>query len=179
MLAELSSQIAEACRGPAATLSQRIIACLQVATRDPLLLPYVQKPSDPKNYIRYLLHEDPEGRFSIFSLVWNKGQITPVHGHNFWCAYGVVSGTLTENFYAYDAAVNKAKRRGIYQRAPGYACFHEAGLDIVHRLSNTGVEQAISLHVYGTVGAEPRRQVSREVSNFAGAKHINRLVEAE
>jgi len=172
----LARQIA-AHTGAPAELPQRVIESLHAAALDPLLLPYVEHAPDHENYARYLLHEDPQQQFSIFSLVWNPGQMTPAHGHNYWCAYAVVKGVLTENFYCYNAATDTATLTSTHQRGPGYACFHDAGLDIVHQLSNTQTEPAISLHIYGTVGAELRRQAPRDHTNFDEARHINRLVE--
>lgn len=179
MIADLASQIVAACAGPAPELSRRVRDSLKSAVMDPLLLPYVQKPSDPNSYARYLLHEDPQQRFSILSLVWNPGQITPVHGHYFWCGYAVVTGTITEACYAYDPDQEKAKFISTQERPAGYACFHEPGLGIIHRLSNAGAEQAISLHIYGTGAAESRRYADREDTKLAQTKHINWLVEVE
>ncbi len=177
MLKILTDQIAAACDGPEWEFPQRLMDHLTIAVRDPRIQTDVAKQPDSENYARYLLYEDPGQRFSVFSLVWNSGQLTPPHGHNYWCAYAVISGTITENFYAYDAATDTAKLIETHQRMPGYVCFHEAGLETVHRLSNRGAEPALSLHIYGTTGAETRRFAKREQIDFAGARHINRLVE--
>jgi predicted metal-dependent enzyme (double-stranded beta helix superfamily) len=54
---------------------------------------------DPARYMRHLLYVDPDGDFVMSVLVWLPGQQSPIHGHEVWCAYGVVEGELTEEQY--------------------------------------------------------------------------------
>ena len=57
-------------------------------------------------YARHVLHSDPEGRFTILSIVWDVGQFSPAHAHHTWCGYGVLDNSLEETVFRYDAARN-------------------------------------------------------------------------
>ena len=41
-------------------------------------------------YRQYLLHCDPQQRFSVVSFVWGPGQTTPVHDHTVWGLVGML-----------------------------------------------------------------------------------------
>src|SRR6185369_16517064 len=55
--------------------------------------------SDPNHYTRNAIHLDPNGRLSLFALVWLPGQWTPVHDHGSWGVVGVLEGLLEERAY--------------------------------------------------------------------------------
>ena len=46
--------------------------------------------------MRHVLYVDPAGAFVMTAITWLPGQVSPVHGHQVWCAYGVAEGELTE-----------------------------------------------------------------------------------
>ena len=46
----------------------------------------------PDTYRQYLLHRDPQERFSVISFVWGPGQKTPIHDHTVWGLVGVMRG---------------------------------------------------------------------------------------
>jgi len=46
----------------------------------------------PDHYLQYLLHVDPQQRFSVVSFVWGPGQRTPVHDHRVWGMIGMLRG---------------------------------------------------------------------------------------
>ena len=48
----------------------------------------------PQQYTQYLLHLDPEERFSVVSFVWGPGQGTPIHNHTVWGILGVLRGAV-------------------------------------------------------------------------------------
>ena len=62
-------------------------------------LPPDRRTANHQNYARHLLHADPAGRFSVLSIVWSPGQMSPVHGHHTWCAVGVFKGEIEETFF--------------------------------------------------------------------------------
>lgn len=113
---------------------------------DPLLLLGRDCPCRAETYVRHLLHEDAAEGWAVAALVWRPGQMSPVHGHNAWCAVGVHRGILAETFYA---PGDPPVPTGIAMRRPGDITFGPARPDAIHRLANLGTETAISIHAYG------------------------------
>ena len=112
--------------------------------------------ADPDHYARNAIYVPDDGRLSLFALVWNPGQWTPVHDHGTWGVVGVVSGVLEEQAYVPDG-VAMGMDEGI-RMTPGALILMAQGTvttfvpnpDHIHR---TGVpaerKQAVSLHLYG------------------------------
>jgi len=105
-------------------------------------------------YARHLLHRDPGNRFIVLSLVWNPGQMTPIHDHSCWGIMGILHNSLEE--VCYDRLDDGSR--------PGFAEIEQTrGADVgrgsvsyllppyeeIHRIGNTSDEQTISIHVYG------------------------------
>ena len=106
---------------------------------------------DPARYMRHLLYVDPDGDFVMSVLVWLPGQQSPVHGHEVWCAYGVVEGELTEEQYrAAGNAIEPAKTTVL--RAGDIADL-DVDRSVIHRVCNRSDAPLASLHLYG-VAAE-------------------------
>ena len=99
---------------------------------------------DPTGYMRHVLYVDPEGDFVITAITWLPGQVSPRHGHQVWCAFGVAEGELTEEQFRPDLSELKTT----HYRAGDMA---EQDLDcrIVHRVSNRAARTLVSLHLYG------------------------------
>ena len=129
-------------------LASEVQAALRDATAGTGWLPPERRRADHQRYARHLLYGDPDGRFSILALVWDHGQMSPVHGHLCWCAVGVYHGTLTETRYREDAVGRPPIPIGSTRRSAGTLSF-EAASTSIHRLANESGELAISLHVYG------------------------------
>jgi predicted metal-dependent enzyme (double-stranded beta helix superfamily) len=55
--------------------------------------------SDPEHYARNAIHIDPDGLLSLYALVWEPGQWTPIHDHGTWGVVGVHEGMLNECNY--------------------------------------------------------------------------------
>lgn len=112
----------------------------------------------PDRYAQYLLHCDPDDRFSVVSFVWGPGQRTPVHNHTVWGLVGVLRGSERSEEY---------ELRDGLPVATGETRLMECGqIDAVsptigdwHRVTNTSDRVAISIHVYGDVGALHRRKL--------------------
>ena len=102
----------------------------------------------------YNLHSDPEDRYSVISVVFDVGYVTPVHDHGTWGVVGIWRGEEREERF----------RRVDDGATPGYAKLQLAG-DVVngpgavgwvippdqevHRVSTASPTPAYSIHVYG------------------------------
>jgi predicted metal-dependent enzyme (double-stranded beta helix superfamily) len=100
------------------------------------------------NYARHVLHGDAAGRFSILSIVWNPGQMSPIHAHLTWCAVAVYRGTLIETLFRADATGSTPVALRTVTRTAHTLSF-DWPLTAIHRVANEGAETAISIHVYG------------------------------
>ena len=49
---------------------------------------------DPTRYMRHVLYVDPGDAFVITAITWLPGQVSPLHGHRVWCAFGVAEASL-------------------------------------------------------------------------------------
>ena len=161
----LADHVEAAICAPVTEMAERMEIVFSAAVLDRSLVPEQARRAQPGSYARHLLHADPQGRFSIVALAWGPGQFSPVHAHHTWCSYAVVSGTLTETTYEYDARSGIATPLASEELGFGASRFEYAGLSAVHKLGNAGDNVAVSLHIYGIDG--PRI-----------ATHVNRLVHA-
>jgi 3-mercaptopropionate dioxygenase len=121
----------------------------------PDVLTAEQRLGSPDGYRGHTLHVEPDGSFSIVGLVWRPGQLTRIHDHVTWCAFGVIQGVEHEDLF--DADLNLI---GDSDNHVGDVSGFAPPGDI-HRVRNTGEQTAISIHVYGTdvtrVGSSARR----------------------
>jgi predicted metal-dependent enzyme (double-stranded beta helix superfamily) len=112
--------------------------------------------ADPDRYARNAIHIDDDGNLSLFALVWNPGQWTPVHDHGTWGVVGVVTGVLEERNLI-RVSPDDGRDRGIALAEGGVILMSEGTVttfvpnpDHIHM---TGVPseraQAVSLHLYG------------------------------
>jgi len=132
----------------------------------PLLLDLIQQAdtflephhyrSDPHHYTRNLVYAAPDGRISLYALVWLPGQWTPVHDHGSWGVVGVLEGVLEEHSYVRlspdrgaDTGIDLV-RGGVILLGPGSVTSFVPNPDHIHK---TGVPSdrpvVISLHLYG------------------------------
>ena len=103
---------------------------------------------DPTRYMRHVLYVDPDGDFVMTAITWLPGQVSPLHGHHVWCAFGVAEGELTEEQFSPDLSRLKTT---VYRA--GDMADQDLDCRIVHRVSNRGAKTLVSLHLYG-VSAE-------------------------
>ena len=147
-LQRLIDNLDAAVSGPADALAHGITAALKSAVSEPDWLPAERRRASHENYARHVLHGDAEGRFSILSIVWNPGQVSPIHAHHTWCGVAVYRGTLVETFFRHDtAAVAPVAIRTVTRAA--HTLSFDRPLTAIHRVANEGAETAISIHVYG------------------------------
>ena len=121
----------------------------------PDVLTTAQRLGSPDDYRGHTLYVAPDGSFSIVALVWRPGQLTRIHDHITWCAFGVIQGVEHEELF--DADLNLIGRSA--NHVGDVSGFAPPG--DIHRVHNTGAETAISIHIYGTditrIGSSARR----------------------
>ncbi len=135
--------IAAAVRAPLDGRPAAVADAIAPFLRDPTLLDGRDCPSSPDRYARHLLGAG-EG-YAVVALVWRPMQMSPVHAHRTWCAFGVHRGILTEHHH--DAAT--LRPQAAFLRCEGDTCHGAADPSLIHRLGNCGAEAAISIHAYG------------------------------
>jgi 3-mercaptopropionate dioxygenase len=104
-------------------------------------------------YARRLLHKDPEGRYSVVVMVWDKGQGTALHDHaGSWCVECVYRGRIRVVSYDLQGSED-APLLDFKQGREVSAGVGEAGALIppfeYHTLENAQDTPAVTIHVYG------------------------------
>ncbi len=133
---------------PAILASARPLLAGLIANDDWLLEEFAQPGAD--TYRQYLLHRDPQERFSVISFVWGPGQKTPIHDHTVWGLVGVMRGA--ERCCEFE--------RNAGGRVVSSGCEHilRAGeveavsptVGDIHTVANALEDRAsVSIHVYG------------------------------
>lgn len=104
----------------------------------------------PEYYQQYLLHCDPQERFSVVSFVWGPGQTTPIHDHTVWGLIGMLRGAERGERFELCAPGQPMRKidedilraRQVERVSPT--------LGDIHRVSNVYDDRvSISIHVYG------------------------------
>jgi 3-mercaptopropionate dioxygenase len=125
-----------------------------------------ERSGDAEGYCSYSLHTEPDGSFSVVALVWQPGQVTPIHDHVTWCVFGVIQGVECEELFTLDeergCLVEAGTRVNVVGGVSGFAPPGD-----IHRVRNVGADTAISIHVYGTdvtrIGSSVRRNYEQPV----------------
>jgi predicted metal-dependent enzyme (double-stranded beta helix superfamily) len=142
------------------TTARLVAGALERRLPSPDVLTAEQRIGDPDTYRSHVLHVEPDGSFSIVALVWRPGQVTPIHDHVTWCAFGVVQGVEWEELFTLDEETQRLVAAGSNPNRTGEVSGFAPPGDI-HRVRNPGEETAISIHVYGTdvsrIGSSVRR----------------------
>ena len=118
---------------------------------------------DPDRYKQHILHVEPDGSFSIVSLVWLPGQETAIHDHVSWCVVGVHEGEESEERFTVveDNGESYLTLEATGTNPEGLVVWLSPPGDI-HRVTNTDDETTISIHVYGAdisvLGTSIRRE---------------------
>lgn len=101
--------------------------------------------------MRHVLYVDPDGAFVMTAITWLPGQVSPAHGHQVWCAFGVAEGELTEEHF--QASNGKLTVLKTSTHRPGDIADRDLHGKSIHRVSNRSRGTLVSLHLYG-VSAE-------------------------
>ncbi len=119
------------------------------------LFPAAEFPPPPKGETgarRYLLQEDPDGRFAIYMLALNPGNSTKPHDHTTWAVVVSVEGQELNKVYRRTddgTAAGQARlelvREVMVEPGAGIALMPED----IHSIHTTGSESTRHLHVYG------------------------------
>ncbi|MBX3117884.1 MAG: cysteine dioxygenase family protein [Fimbriimonadaceae bacterium] len=149
MIALLDDAVAEA---QCSTLCHRVKDALEqiVACGEDFIPAELLKPH-PESYARRLVHNDPEGRYTILAMVWGKGQGTKLHDHaGKWCVECVYRGRI--RVVSYDLVREDGDMLHFAPQQEIYAGVGEAGALIppyeYHTIENTEQEPTVTIHVY-------------------------------
>jgi predicted metal-dependent enzyme (double-stranded beta helix superfamily) len=159
-LQRLADQIGRAVTlGPDA-MAREIKAALHDATAESGWLPPERRRASHEHYARHLIYSDPGDRFSILAIVWDRGQMSPIHAHHCWCAVGVYQGMLTETHYREGAAGEPPVEIDSARHVAGESTFDASGAAI-HRIANYSGVLAVSIHAYGVAADRISTGVNR------------------
>jgi len=128
-----------------------VAAALEQALAGKSWLRPEHRVGDPMRYMRHVLYVDPQGAFVMTAITWLPGQVSPVHGHQVWCAYGVAEGELTEEQFRLVDGHLLPVQTHLYK--PGDVAERDTDRTAIHRVSNRSRATIVSLHLYG-VSAE-------------------------
>jgi predicted metal-dependent enzyme (double-stranded beta helix superfamily) len=149
---------------PAIDVAREVAEAVGRKLGTPGMLTEEQQVHSDESYRQHLLYVDPEGRFSIVSLVWMPGQQTVIHDHVSWCVVGVHQGNEEETLYRY--VDNGVESPYLVQYAhsvnqEGTTSYFVPPGDI-HKVCNSSETKVISIHVYGAdisvLGSSVRRR---------------------
>lgn len=151
-----------------ATLLERVRPCLvQLIAQDDWLPEQFAVPH-PTYYQQYLLHCDPQQRFSVVSFVWGPGQKTPVHDHTVWGLIGVLRGAEAGTPYSLHAAGEPMCKGEPVRLDPRDIEVVSPAIGDIHRVENAFHDRvSISIHVYGANIGAVRRHVYDEATGQA------------
>lgn len=122
-------------------------------------LPEALAQPHPIHYQQYLLHRDPEARFSVVSFVWGPGQKTPVHDHTVWGVIGMLRGAERAAPYAFKDG-RPVPVAGEVRLEPGDVELVSPTIGDIHLVSNAYDDRvSISIHCYGADIGKVRRHV--------------------
>ena len=116
----------------------------------PELLTEAQMQPEDTCYSRHVLHVEPDGSFSIVSLVWLPCQETAIHDHVSWCVVGVYRGEESETTYRLeDSGTDQhlvITNQSVNSVGSTVALVPPGD---IHRVKNSCDGVAVSIHVYG------------------------------
>jgi predicted metal-dependent enzyme (double-stranded beta helix superfamily) len=144
------TQVIDAHEGNEPVILEKGGAILKQLIENDDWLPERYAKPDPQYYQQYLLHADPDDRFSVVSFVWGPGQKTPVHNHTVWALIGMMRGCEVGELFEYTEDGNSMRSLGAEQLNPGDVDCVSPTLGDIHRVSNFYDDRvSISIHVYG------------------------------
>jgi predicted metal-dependent enzyme (double-stranded beta helix superfamily) len=143
-----------------AALVERVRPCLStLIAADDWLPPQFTIPH-PTWYQQYLLHCDPQQRFSVVSFVWGPGQQTPIHDHTVWGLIGMLRGAEIGTRYAAGEPGSPMRVGEAERLEPGAIDVVSPAVGDVHVVRNAYVDRvSISIHVYGANIGSVKRHV--------------------
>lgn len=124
-----------------------------VRSGEDFLLPEHMAPAQGR-YARHLVHLDPQGRYSMLAMVWDKGQGTPVHDHaGMWCCECVYRGRIKVDSYRMEGNDETDETVKFHLEQTIFAGPGEAGALIPpfdhHTIENDIETPSVTIHIYG------------------------------
>jgi predicted metal-dependent enzyme (double-stranded beta helix superfamily) len=140
-----------AAEADSARVAAGVAALLEPALADTELIEPQHREPYADRYRQHLVHVDPDGRYSIVTLVWRPGHATPIHDHQCWCVVGVWRGIERETSYELrtDGEREWLAETSSSLARPGHVTALVPPEEDIHKVENAGDRLAISLHVYG------------------------------
>ncbi|GBH11804.1 Predicted metal-dependent enzyme of the double-stranded beta helix superfamily [Pseudomonas syringae pv. actinidiae] len=140
----------------------------QLVSHDDWLADEFTQP-DPARYQQFLLHADPQQRFSVVSFVWGPGQRTPIHDHRVWGLIGMLRGAEHSQGYLRNTQGRFETSGPAIRLQPGQVEALSPHSNDVHQVGNAFDDQvSISIHVYGAdIGT-----VKRAVYDLDGSEKL-------
>lgn len=107
---------------------------------------FAPPPAGEKGSRRYLLHEDPGGRFALYLNALNPGNETKPHDHTTWAVVVAVDGEELNKVYAPKAGGGmEIVREVVVKPGTGIALMPED----IHSIHTQGAVPTRHLHMYG------------------------------
>ena len=125
--------------------------------KSPAWLRPEHRVGNPSAYMRHLLYVDSDGDFVITAITWLPGQVSPVHGHQVWCMFGVAEGELTEE--QFQGSSLQSMKNSLLRK--GEIADRDLECTLVHRVSNRGSTPLVSLHLYGVAAEKLTTGINR------------------
>ena len=130
-----------------------------LTTHDDWLPDLYAQPS-PQRYQQFLLHADPDNRFSVVSFVWGPGQTTPIHDHTVWGLVSVLRGAEISQMFGQDDSGHWVPAGEPVRMTAGQVEAVSPTIGDVHRVANALPDApSVSIHVYGADIGTVRRHV--------------------
>lgn len=129
-------------------------ALIAAVTGGELALESRHEAPAPDRYARRLLYRDPELRYTVLAMVWDRGQGTALHDHaGTWCVECVYRGRIRVTSYSVRGGDPERDLVRFEPETVVVAGVGEAGALIppfeYHRLENPDDTAAVTIHVYG------------------------------
>ena len=146
---------------PAISVEQIVPLMYKLLSGDRSFLKPEHFQSDPDHYARNAIFIDDNNLMSMYALVWQPGQWTPIHDHGTWGVVGVHEGALEECGFMRSDQQTGAQltnidlvQGGIILLPPSAVTSFVPNPDHIHRTGNPSPDKrVVSLHLYGNAMA--------------------------
>jgi len=167
-------QVISANYAPAVNVEKIVPLMFKLLSGDKSFLKPEHFRSDPDHYARNAIFVDDNNLLSLYALVWEPGQWTPIHDHGTWGVVGVHEGVLQESSFIHINASTDQDPDGINLVDGGVILLPPYSVtsfvpnpDHIHVTGNPSPDKrVVSLHLYGNAMAGfhvyDRETLSRE-----------------
>ena len=146
---------------PATSVEKIVPLMYRLLSGDKRFLKPEHFQSHPDHYARNAIYIDDDNLMSLYALVWQPGQWTPIHDHGTWGVVGVHEGILEERGYMRADNQTGAEldnidlvRGGVILLPPDSVTSFVPNPDHIHITGNpSSKKRVVSLHLYGNAMA--------------------------